>query len=174
MSNAEYLEKEFGTLRERQRIRLDSVTEYSINRTSSIDRDMIKMILIMLGSILIISQLTTQAQARNITAFIHFNEEAIKQDTHLGDVWWTVDGKNASSSIYDMSDAVYGDSSEPDDDVLTTGYSDELMVAGNTSKICLEEDSEDPDYKSCDYIKADTTEMHFSYPASWQTTVNTP
>jgi hypothetical protein len=77
------LEKEFSTLRERQRIRLDSVTEYSIYRISSIDRNMIKTILIMLGCILIISQ---QAQARNITAFIHFNEEAIKEDTHLGDV----------------------------------------------------------------------------------------
>jgi hypothetical protein len=84
-----------------------------------------------------------------------------------------VDGKNYSNWNYDMSDAVYGDS-EPDDDVLTTGYSDELMVADNASKICLEEDSEDPDYKSCDYIKADTTEIHFSYPAAWQTTVDTP
>jgi hypothetical protein len=107
-------------------------------------------------------------ESRNITAFIHFNREAIKQDTYLGDIGWTVDGKNATNSYYDMSDAVYGDSSEPDDDVLTTGYSDELMVAGNASKICLEEDSEDPDYKSCDYIKADTTEMHFTYPGSWQ------
>lgn len=126
---------------------------------------MIRTILIMLGCILIISQ---QAQARNITAFIHFNEEAIKSGAYLGDMWYMVDGKNYSNWNYDMSDAVYGDSSEPDDDVLTTGYSDELMIADNASKICLEEDSEDPDYKSCDYIKADTTEMHFSYPAAWQ------
>ena len=49
--------------------------------------------------ILISSQLTTQTQAqvepRNITAFIHFNEQAILQnnnDGDLSDVWFTVDG----------------------------------------------------------------------------------
>jgi hypothetical protein len=107
-------------------------------------------------------------ESRNITAFIHFNREAIKEDTYLGDIWWTVDGKNYSNSNYDMSDAVYGDDPEIERNLFIDGYSDELMVADNASKICFEERSEDPDYNSCDYIKADTTEMHFSYPASWQ------
>jgi hypothetical protein len=75
--------------------------------------------MIMLGSILIISQLTVQVQARNITAFIHFNEQAILQDNDGGDlsgVWFTVDGQRYDNTEYDMSDWVYGS-----DPVITTG-----------------------------------------------------
>jgi hypothetical protein len=123
---------------------------------------------IILSSILIISQLTTQAYARNITTFIHFNEEAIENGVYSGDIWYTVDGKNYSNSNYDMSDAIYGSDPEIEDDLFTDGYSDELMVADNASKICFEERyTEDPDYKACSWIDESTTEVHFTFPASW-------
>jgi hypothetical protein len=143
---------------------------------------MIKIGLVLVG-MLIVSSLTAPVYARNITAFIHINEEAIREDNHGGDLedaGWTVDGKNYSSKFYDMSDAVYGDSNEPIDDVLRDGYSDELMVSDNATEICFEERyTEDPDYKvcsnirfkscsTCDEVNTDLTELHFIYPASWQ------
>jgi hypothetical protein len=142
-------------------------TEYNIYRISSIDRDMIGT-MIMLGSILIISQLTVQVQARNITAFIHFNEQAILQDNDGGDlsgVWFTVDGQRYDNTEYDMSDWVYGS-----DPVITTGiftkdHPKELVISDNASIICLESGSL---YKSCNGTGQNITEIHFTYPTTWQ------
>jgi hypothetical protein len=67
-----------------------------------------------------------------------------------------------------MDDAIYGSDPEIEDDLFTDGYSDELMIADNASQICFEERyDEDPDYKACSFISTDTTEVHFTFPASW-------
>lgn len=87
-------------------------------------------------SILLMTTITQVEASRNITAFVHFNGEALKQDTNLDDAWYTVDGKNYSGWYYDMSDAIYGDSSEPN----TNGQlQKQLVVADNASKVCFEE-----------------------------------
>jgi hypothetical protein len=52
-----------------------------------------------------ISTLSAQAQEqRNITAYIHFNKEAIKNGGDLSDAYFTVDGQIYGTVIYDMSD----------------------------------------------------------------------
>ena len=59
---------------------------------------MIKIgIMLVLVGTLIISSLTTQVYARNITAFIHINEEAIDRGDLKHMAWYTVDGKNQIS-----------------------------------------------------------------------------
>lgn len=154
---------------------------YSNSRRHSIADELIQfrklkeqgiILALILSSALITSQLTTQAYARNITAFIHINEEAIEQDTYLDDARWTVDGKNVTNGWYDMSDAVYGDGSEPIESVLENGYSDELMIPDNATKICFEDADSDNnaseiDYKACGFIYPNQTEFHVTYPASW-------
>ena len=142
---------------------------------------MIKIGLMLVG-LLIVSSLTTQVYALNITAFVHMNEEAIKEDSHGGDlddeVEFYVDGKNYSNTFWDTIEVVYGDvgSDEFNADAI---LEKELTVPDNTTKICLQEDAEL--YKSCSWIAntrcsmiaceqipSDVTEIHFSYPASWQ------
>jgi hypothetical protein len=93
---------------------------------------MIKIGLV-LATVLIITSLTVEVYAINITAFIHFNEQAIKEDSYggdLDDVRFTVDG-NYSGTYYDMIDAAYGDSNEPD--YIDEPIEKELMVSDNAS-----------------------------------------
>jgi hypothetical protein len=141
---------------------------------------MIKIALI--SSILLVSSLVvTQAEARNITAFIHLDEEAIKQNDSYGQLShqarYTVDGKNYSAwhfvdgknypIIHDMREMVYPDESYKPPNFDT--WEDELMVADNASEICFE-DMHQPGYRECSYINERTenaTEIHFTYPASW-------
>ena len=116
--------------------------------------------------------------AINITAFIHFNEEAIKEDNYggdLDDIRFYVDGKNYSSSFWDTIDWVYPDvPDEPNYDTLEK----ELVVADNATEICLEDGQK---YKvcsrientqcsmvACNQIPSNVKEIHFTYPASWQ------
>jgi hypothetical protein len=91
----------------------------------------------------------------------------------LSDIWFTVDGKNYSNWHYDIGDAVYGSDPEIEEDLFTDGYTDELMVADNASQICLKKDQNKQVIGACSYISK-STEIHFSYPAAWQTTVDTP
>lgn len=132
---------------------------------------MIKIALL-ISSILLVSSLVAQVEARNITGFIHLNEQVIEEkDSYLGEAWFTVDGKNYSNWYYDLSEAAYGsyDYNGHTDDVLEK----ELMVADNASKICLEDyNTDDPDYKVCSRIN-NATEVHFMYPASWQPELTT-
>jgi hypothetical protein len=143
---------------------------------------MIKIGLVLV-SILIISPLTVQAYALNITAFVHMNEEAIKEDNDFGnleDAWYTVDGKNYSGWYYDMDEAVYP--YHNDDINYDMIIEKELTVPDNTTEICFENNtSPELEYKTCSNIKntrcsmiaceqipSDVTEIHFSYPASWE------
>ena len=144
----------------------------SITHTKSVKLKEQGIILaIILGTILIINQLTTQAYARNITAFIHIDEEAIEQNESYGQLSrqarYTVDGKNYSNWHHDMREMVYPDESYKPPNFDT--WEDELMVADNASEICFE-DMVQPDYRSCGYINGraeNATEIHFTYPASW-------
>jgi hypothetical protein len=143
---------------------------------------MIKIGLMLVG-LLIVSSLTTQVYALNITAFVHMNEEAIKEDNYggdLDDIAFYVDGKNYSNTFWDTIEVVYGDYGDSDDTNFDT-LEKELTVADNTTEICLQEDSDKPSYKSCSWIAdsrcsmiaceqipSEVTEIHFTYPASWQ------
>jgi hypothetical protein len=112
-----------------------------------------------------ISTLSAQAQEqRNITAYIHFNKEAIKNGGDLSDAYFTVDGQIYGTVIYDMSDWVYGDESFPDLDILAEAHPKELVVPDDTKWICL---TAPPSYEACNNPKHNVTEVHFRYPVSW-------
>ena len=133
---------------------------------------MIKTALVVATALIVISLSTTQVQGRNITAFVHFNEEAIKENDSNGQLShqarYTVDGKNYSWWHHDMIEALYPD--EADKGPLFDYVAErELMVADNASEICFE-DMDQPGYRACGQINRraeNATEIHFSYPASW-------
>jgi hypothetical protein len=95
---------------------------------------------------------------RNITAYIHFNEEAITQDNDdddLGDSYFTVDGKKYDNTEMDMSDWIYGDDPVIETSIFTEEHPEELVVSDNASKICLESGSI---YKACSWLEQNITE----------------
>jgi hypothetical protein len=105
--------------------------------------------------------------ARNITAFVHINEESIKDYGSLKhSAWYTVDGEKYSHRGYhDMIEWVYPD--EWYKGPIFDPIEDELMIADNASEICFQDTG---DYKVCDRISGqneNATEIHFSYPLSW-------
>jgi len=130
-----------------------------------------KNIILVIIVLLLVIAIPVQVEARDITAIIHINKEAIKDSISSGlnhNAWYVVDGQEYSKFYHDMIEAVYTDDSDEPvfDDVVDT-----LTVADNASQICFA----DIDYISCGYINTTdrdgrakiATEIHFSYPATW-------
>ena len=123
------------------------------------------VVLVFVGAL----SMTSQVYARNITAFVHFNEDILKEDDGYGELahgaFYTVNGNIVSNWHHDMIEALYPDEANkgPLYDYVSE---DELTVPDNTTEICYE-DADQPGYRACNEINNNTTEIHFSYPASW-------
>lgn len=139
-----------------------------VEMTNVIFSDNMSTIAIVIASVLVltsISTLSVQAQEqKNITAFIHFNEEAIRTDGDLSDAYFTVNGEKYGNIEYDMSDWVNGDESFPDPDILAQAHPKELVVPDNIEQICL---TDEVSYSTCVNLRDYDTEAHFIYPASY-------
>lgn len=99
-----------------------------------------------------------------ITAFIHFDEQAIVNDGDLGNAYFVVDGQEYEGYEYDMSDWVYGSDPIIEKNLFTKEHPKELVVPDNTTQICL---TDDVSYYTCLNLRDKDTEVHFVYPASY-------
>jgi hypothetical protein len=125
-------------------------------------------IAIVIASVLVltsISTLSAQAQEqRNITAFIHFDEQAIVNGGDLSNTHFVIDGQDDEDYEYDMSDWVYGSDPIIEKNLFTKEHPKELVVPDGTKEICL---TDEVSYSTCVNLRDYDTEAHFIYPTSY-------